>query len=90
LDSLILVLKPCKARDCTHPWEALHPDEKAKDLHDVLDEEFDNFYEFQQSRVSFSKCEKGYILESEGPTDVKAFSIEEIGVRGGGSWSELV
>ena len=90
LDSLILVLKTCKARECTHPWEVLHPDGQVKDLHDALHERFDDFYEVQQKRVSFSKCEKGYILESEGPIGARACTIEEIGARGGGAWSDLV
>jgi hypothetical protein len=25
LDALLVVLKTCKARQCTHPWETLHP-----------------------------------------------------------------
>ncbi len=91
LDSLLLVLKTCKARACTHPWEVLHPAGDVRDLHDALRPEYDDFYETQQDRVSFSKCEKGYILESEGPTGIKSYaSIEEIGARGGSRWSELV
>ncbi|KAI1626105.1 arylsulfatase [Exophiala viscosa] len=90
LDSLILVLKTCSSRECTHPWEVLHPSGHVKDLHDALDSRYDEFYEVQQERVSFSKCEKGYILESEGPSDIKRFSLEDIGARGGSRWSELV
>lgn len=90
LDSLVLVLKTCKARSCTHPWETLHPAGDVRTLHDALHQSFDDFYEIEQARVQYSKCEKGYILESEGPSDVKAFLVEEIGARGGASWSELV
>lgn len=61
-----------------------------QNLYDALDSRFDDFYEVQQERVSFSKCEKGYILDSEGPIGVKAYSVEEIGIRGGGLWHELV
>lgn len=32
-----------------------------------MDEKFDTFYEGVGQRVSFEKCELGYILESEGP-----------------------
>jgi len=91
LDALLLVLKTCKARACTHPWEVLHPLGDVKDLHGALRSEYDDFYEIQQHRVSFSKCEKGYILDSEGPTGVKSYAaIEDIGARGGSRWSELV
>ena len=83
-----MVLKTCKARTCTHPWETLHPAGNVNDLYDALNPRFDEFYESQQERVRFTKCEKGYIPESEGPTAVKTF--EEIGARGGRMWSELV
>lgn len=59
-------------------------------MYHALDARFDNFYEVQQAKVSFSRCEKGYILESEGPSDIKTYSFEEIGARGGSQWSELV
>ena len=66
LDALLMVLKTCKARQCTHPWEELHPDGEVRDLHDALQERYDDFYEEKMERVEFEKCEKGYILESEG------------------------
>ncbi|KIX07139.1 uncharacterized protein Z518_05116 [Rhinocladiella mackenziei CBS 650.93] len=96
LDSLVLVLKTCKARSCTHPWEVLHPTGNVKNLHDALDSRYDDFYEIQQERVRFDKCEKGYILESEGPRHVKSFSSSlngvevDVGPRGGAAWAELV
>lgn len=68
----------------------LHPRGNVQNLYDALDSRFDDFYETQQARVSFSKCEKGYILESEGPVGARAYSVEEIGVRGGHLWHELV
>ncbi|EXJ70853.1 arylsulfatase [Cladophialophora psammophila CBS 110553] len=90
LDSLVMVLKTCKARSCTHPWESLHPDGDVDNLQDALDARYDDFYELHQQRVRFEKCEKGYILESEGPRHVKAFPLSDIGPRGGVQWSELV
>ncbi|EXJ54205.1 arylsulfatase [Cladophialophora yegresii CBS 114405] len=92
LDSLVMVLKTCKARSCTHPWEVLHPAGDVHDLHDALGVRYDDFYQFRQERVRYEKCEKGYILESEGPRHVKAYShsTDEIGIRGGAQWSELV
>lgn len=88
LDGLLLVLKSCKARSCTHPWETLHPAGDVKDLHDALDARYDKFYELEQEKVEFSKCEKGYIIESEGPQIAKSFG--QVGPRGGKLWSELV
>lgn len=76
LDSLLAVLMTCKARECTHPWEVLHPQGNVLTLQDALDAEYDEFYEVQQERVHFIKCERGYIYESEGPHGVKAYSID--------------
>lgn len=38
-----------------------------KNLHDALDKQYDEYYEEKMERVEYTKCEKGYILESEGP-----------------------
>ncbi|KAH7324749.1 alkaline-phosphatase-like protein [Stachybotrys elegans] len=97
LDSLMMVLKSCKGETCIHPWAKLHPDGGVKSLLDSLDRRFDEFYD-EQPRVSFSKCEMGYIRESEGPMDVNAFGYgnyywEELGgllplrKQGGGGFS---
>lgn len=67
LDALLMVLKTCKGRQCTHPWETLFPDGQVGGLVDALNESFDAFFEFQVSKVRYEKCEKGYIPESEGP-----------------------
>ncbi|RMZ75260.1 hypothetical protein DV737_g5387, partial [Chaetothyriales sp. CBS 132003] len=102
LDSLLLVLKSCKSQSCTDPWRALHPDGSVSDLHGALAGEFDDFYETQQQRVAFSRCERGYLLDAEGPIDVKAFGkpgpailedytfLSQPQPRGGRGWSELV
>lgn len=90
LDALLLVLKTCKARECTHPWEVLHPEGDVLHVYHALHSRFDDFYEVQQEKVSFSRCEKGYILDSEGPVSARVYSIEEIGLRGGRFWHELV
>lgn len=73
-----MVLKSCRASTCTHPWKVLHPKGDVTNLKDALQPSFDNFYEVQQQRVRFDKCEKGYILESEGPVDVRPY-LEGIG-----------
>ena len=83
LDSLMMVLKSCKARECTHPWETLHPTGNVQSLHDALTPRFDKYYAEEVDRVSFSRCEKGYILDAEGPQHVSAF-------RDGLHWSEWV
>lgn len=90
LDSLVMVLKTCKARQCTHPWESLHPAGNVKSLHDALGSEYDHFYEQEQERVQYKRCELGYILEAEGPNQFKQIPISSIGARGGRYWAELV
>ena len=67
LDALLMVLKTCKGRQCTHPWESLFPNEDVRSLLDTLDPSFDGFFEKRVEKVKFEKCEKGYIAESEGP-----------------------
>lgn len=67
LDSLLMVLKTCIGRQCTHPWESLFPSGEVKSLSDALDSQYDDFFEQRVARVHFDKCERGYIAESEGP-----------------------
>ncbi|EME40308.1 hypothetical protein DOTSEDRAFT_66113 [Dothistroma septosporum NZE10] len=73
LDALLMVLKTCKGRECTHPWEVLHPKGDVHDLHDAVNPQYDHFYEHEQQRVKFDRCEKGYNLESEGPLRVQPY-----------------
>ncbi|KAK6388126.1 hypothetical protein LTR65_008134 [Meristemomyces frigidus] len=75
LDTLLVVLKTCKARECTHPWEVLHPAGDVRNLNDALSAEFNDFYEVQQERVYFTQCEKGYIAESEGPMGARSYGM---------------
>jgi arylsulfatase A-like enzyme len=65
LDALLMVLKTCKARQCTHPWEVLHPHDTVRDLEQAMDARYDEFYA-AQAKVAFDRCEKAYIPESEG------------------------
>ncbi|KAK5168216.1 uncharacterized protein LTR77_006785 [Saxophila tyrrhenica] len=67
LDALLLVLKTCSGRQCTHPWETLFPRGEVQSLADALDQRYEDFFETQVDTVQFEKCEKGYIAESEGP-----------------------
>jgi hypothetical protein len=43
--------------------------------------EYDDFYGREQRRVEFSRCEKGYIVEAEGPQEALVYNPR---------WSELV
>lgn len=72
LDALMMVLKSCKQRSCTHPWESLHPSGNVSNLLDALSSAYDDFYR-EKVKVSFARCEGGYIVESEGPQDFHAF-----------------
>ncbi|KAF2183305.1 Arylsulphatase [Zopfia rhizophila CBS 207.26] len=67
LDSLLFVLKSCKGKECIRPWAALHPQGDVANLQDALSPRFDDFYENQQERISFTRCELGYLLDAEGP-----------------------
>ncbi|KAF2635653.1 Arylsulphatase [Massarina eburnea CBS 473.64] len=66
LDALLLVLKTCKASSCRDPWAVLHPNSTVTNLEAALSSTYDAFYE-AQPKVSYSKCELGQILDSEGP-----------------------
>jgi hypothetical protein len=83
LDALLFVLKSCKGSVCVRPWKALHPAGDVRDLHDALSYQFDDFYETQQAKVSYSRCETGYILDSEGPQ----FETDGLVYRHGLEWS---
>lgn len=79
LDALLMVLKTCAGKTCTQPWDVLHPAKAVRNLKDALDSQYDDFYEVQQERIQFDKCEKGYILESEGPVKVRGYVMDEGG-----------
>ena len=81
LDALLVVLKTCKARQCTHPWESLHPEGGVQTLKEALDPRFDAFYK-SQGRVVWERCEEAYVREREG--------VEfEGGEDGGYMWHEV-
>lgn len=65
-----MVTKSCKGNTCVNPWGVLHPAGDVKTLADSLHSRFDEFYASVAEKVSFDKCELGYILESEGPQAV--------------------
>lgn len=74
LDALLLVTKSCKAHTCVDPWSVIHPKGDVKTLGDALNVKFDGFYRSlkEERKVGFTKCELGYIKESEG--------VQELGV----------
>ncbi|KAH9203150.1 hypothetical protein DL95DRAFT_245252, partial [Leptodontidium sp. 2 PMI_412] len=72
VDALLMVLKSCMGKHCIQPWSQLHPTGDVKTLAEALKEEYDDFYA-SQPRVSFTKCETGYILSSEGPQGVNTY-----------------
>ncbi|KAF7557311.1 hypothetical protein G7Z17_g832 [Cylindrodendrum hubeiense] len=73
LNALIMVLKTCKNRVCTHPWESLHPDGNIQSLKQALNERFDEFYD-GQPQMWFSDCPLGYFFEVENQDPVQTFA----------------
>lgn len=75
LDALMMVLKSCKARECRHPWETLHPDGDVHSLKDALSKRYDSFYQ-EQPKVAFAECKRGYLKALEGPQNVNVYGGE--------------
>ncbi|PSN72114.1 Arylsulphatase [Corynespora cassiicola Philippines] len=86
LDALLFVLKSCKGRTCIEPWRALHPEGNVNNLHDALSPRFDRFYEVQQKKIEYSRCEAGYIVDAEGPQ----FEKDGLVYRHNSRWSDWV
>lgn len=76
LDALMMVLKSCEGDQCRYPWRQLHPKGQVNTLAEALVTGFDTFYT-NQPKVSFSACELGYIVASEG--------VQKFNVYGGGT-----
>lgn len=62
----MMVLKSCEGDACRYPWRQLHPGGKVNNLAEALNSRFDKFYK-NQPKVSFSACDLGYHIKSEGP-----------------------
>jgi hypothetical protein len=86
LDALLFVLKSCKGQTCVKPWQALHPAGNVLNLYDALAHRFDNFYEVQQRKIQYRRCEMGYIKDAEG----LQFETDGIVYRQNLHWSEWV
>lgn len=76
LDALMMVLKSCEGDQCRYPWLQLHPKGEVNSLAQALVTGFDTFY-MDQPKVTFSACEIGYIVASEG--------VQKFNVYGGGT-----
>lgn len=79
LDALLMVLKSCKGRQCSHPWETLFPAALVKNLADSMDTAYDEFFVSKVAKVRYERCEKGYIAKSEGPmwSNEQAYGMEQ-------------
>ena len=66
LDALILILKTCKGKTCRDPWSELLPNTEISTLLEAMDTKFDEHFA-AMPKIGFSRCEDGYIAESEGP-----------------------
>ena len=67
LDALLLLLKDCKGRQCTHPWESYFPSGEVRSLAQALHPGYDKFFTDVVASVDFEECTRGYIPEMEGP-----------------------
>ena len=72
LDTLLMVLKTCTGKECTNPWEILHPQGDVENLADALDSKFDDYYA-AQPKVEFTACMQGYIKQYEGDVGANVF-----------------
>ncbi|KAI1616951.1 arylsulfatase [Exophiala viscosa] len=86
LDALLFVTKSCAKESCVRPWSSLHPYGNVSTLEDALSPLYDHFYEVEQRRVVFDRCENGYIIDAEGPQ----FERDGIMYRDGLPWDTWV
>lgn len=68
----MMVIKSCREQTCVDPWGSLHPSGDVKSLSQAVRSHFDSFYE-KQPKVSFDRCELGYIKEAEGQQEFLVF-----------------
>ncbi|PVH77424.1 alkaline phosphatase-like protein, partial [Cadophora sp. DSE1049] len=84
LDAIMGVMKSCKGKTCTNPWEVLHPKGDVKNLRDALKTRFDAFYleSAKGNSVSFSMCAGGYLASVESSQQPSIYARD-------GDWSIL-
>jgi hypothetical protein len=85
LDTLLFVLKSCKAETCTKPWEVLHPNGTVHSLKDALSTKYDGFYSQKQLKVNFEECALGQMLAAEGAM-FQDIDINSLFMRDGLTW----
>lgn len=66
LDSLLMVLKTCKGKTCSDPWNELLPNSGVASLEGAMNTKYDSFFA-SVPRVDYDSCEEAYYLEAEGP-----------------------
>jgi N-acetylglucosamine-6-sulfatase len=66
LDALLFILKTCKAKSCSEPWDTLLPNSGVATLADAMMPKYDQYFA-ELPRVAYSECAGGYIAEVEGP-----------------------
>lgn len=66
LDALLLLLKDCKGRQCTHPWGSYFPAGEVRNLKQALNPAYNAFFA-SLAKVDLEECTQGYIPEDEGP-----------------------
>lgn len=91
LDALLFVLKSCKGETCVKPWKALHTRGDVENLKQAMEKQFDAFYEQEQLKVRYSRCEMGYLLDAEGPQfESDGVAYNDLMFKDGVEWSEWV
>ncbi|KAI9345319.1 putative arylsulfatase [Obelidium mucronatum] len=76
LDALLVVLKDCVGKQCSTPWNQLHPSGNVKNLGDALNPEYDGLYQATQ-RLEIKECLNGFYPENEILTEaLKSHTIE--------------
>lgn len=88
LESLLFVLKSCRAETCIRPWDALHPGGDVRNLADALSPRWDRFYEEREHSIRFDRCEMGFILDAEGPQFSDENEKVEEALRYQAAWHE--
>jgi N-acetylglucosamine-6-sulfatase len=77
------VLKSCKGNSCVKHCSSLYPHEDVLNLKQATISIYDEFYKREEVRVKYTKCERGHVIESEGPQVLTCSLI----YRDGAAWN---
>ena len=66
LDALLFVLKTCKAKSCSEPWDTIFPNSNVATLANAMMPKYDQYFA-ELPRLAYSECAGGYLAEVEGP-----------------------